>query len=163
MKKSNIKSAAFGLLASLFVAGAAQAADPGHKPPVMQTPTMGIPISGGMPQMGANCPAPYEKSTAGFDVSKGEFQCVKSAATCPDAYDSQRNDMTGQLTCTLKQVPAAPLGWAPGVGGGKLVYDSIPQPMINCPKSTPTWQWGTAYFKESWNRMGCRANLKPAS
>jgi hypothetical protein len=119
-------------------------------------------MAGAVLQMPATCPAPYTKYTNGMDESKGEYECVKSAATCPDAYDSHRNDANGELTCTLKQIPPAPTGWAPGAGGGNLVYTSIPQPMVNCPKATPTWQWGTTYWKESWNRMGCRANLKPA-
>lgn len=161
MKKTSIKSAAFSILACMVALGAAHAADPGPHVSATKPPVMNMPMGGGIPQM-TTCPAPYNKDTSGFDVKKGEFECIKTAATCPDAYDSQRNDMTGQLTCTLKQMPAAPLGWAPGMGGGKLVYESIPQPMINCPKSTPDWQWGTTYWKESWNRMGCRANLKPA-
>ena len=162
MNKTNLKNAAVWLLTSLTVIGAAHAADPklGNKPP-MTPPVMNLPVGGGVMQMAA-CPAPYNKDTSGFDVKKGEFECIKTAATCPDGYDSQRNDMNGQLTCTPKQLPGAPVGWTLGSGNGKIVYDSIPQPLINCPKSTPDWQWGTTYWKESWNRMGCRANLKPA-
>lgn len=108
------------------------------------------------------CPTPYSKYTSGMDVSKGESICVKSDATCPDAYTSARNEQNGQLTCTPKVSVASPNGWTPGSGTGVLVFNSIPQPMVKCPKTTPDWQWGTTYFKESWNRMGCRANLKPA-
>jgi hypothetical protein len=166
MKKTSLKNAAVWLLASLTVIGAAHAADPGpklgNKPP-MTPPVLNLPM-GGL-QMASVCPAPYNKDTGGFDVKKGEFECIKTAATCPDGYDSQRNDVTGQLTCTPKQIPGAPQGWVLQQAlstTGKYVYDSYPQPMINCPKSTPDWQWGTTYWKEGWNRMGCRANLKPA-
>jgi hypothetical protein len=109
-----------------------------------------------------NCPSPYTRYTQGVDVSKGEAYCVKSDGTCPEGYTSGRNQQTGQLTCTPKTPVDAPDGWTHGGGNGVLVFNSIPQPLVNCPKSTPDWQWGTTYFKESWNRMGCRANLKPA-
>jgi hypothetical protein len=108
------------------------------------------------------CPPPYAKYTQGVDVSKGEAYCVKSDATCPDGYTSSRNQQTGQLACTPKVAAAAPDGWSHGAGNGVLVFNSIPQPMVKCPKATPDWQWGTTYFKESWNRMGCQANNKPA-
>jgi hypothetical protein len=108
------------------------------------------------------CPTPYSKYTQGVDVSKGEAYCVKSDATCPEGYANNRNPQTGQLTCTPKVPVAAPDGWTHGSGNGELSFNSIPQPMVKCPKSTPDWQWGTTYYKESWNRMGCRANLKPA-
>lgn len=108
------------------------------------------------------CPAPYTKSTAGYDVSKGESQCIKSAGTCADGYVSQRNDQNGQLTCTPNAALQAPVGWTAGSGHGIYVFNSIPQPMVKCPKATKDWQWGTHYFTESWNRMGCIANLKPA-
>ena len=108
------------------------------------------------------CPTPYTKYTQGVDVSKGEAYCVKSDATCPDGYANNRNQQTGQLTCTPKVPVASPDGWTHGSGNGELSFNSIPQPMVKCPKSTPDWQWGTTYYKESWNRMGCRANLKPA-
>jgi hypothetical protein len=108
------------------------------------------------------CPTPYTRYTQGVDVSKGEAYCVKSDATCPEGYASNRNQQTGQLTCTPKVPVAAPDGWTHGSGNGELSFNSIPQPMVKCPKSTPDWQWGTTYYKESWNRMGCRANLKPA-
>lgn len=108
------------------------------------------------------CPTPYTRYTQGVDVSKGEAYCVKTDATCPEDYSNNRNPQTGQLTCTPKVPVAAPDGWTHGSGNGVLVFNSIPQPMVKCPKSTPDWQWGTTYFKEGWNRMGCRANLKPA-
>lgn len=108
------------------------------------------------------CPAPYTKSTAGYDVSKGESQCIKSAATCPDGYVSQRNDQNGQLTCTPAAAMQAQVGWSAGPAHGVYVFNSIPQPMVKCPKATKDWQWGTRYFTESWNRMGCIANPKPA-
>ncbi len=162
MKTSILKSAALMLLASVAVVGASHATEPAqrlgaNKQPVTVSPGMASAVM----QMAPTCPAPYMMSTQGFDTSKGEFECIKTAATCPDAYDSIRNDATGQLQCKLKQIPPAPPGWAPGTGGGALVYESIPQPMIACPKSTPTWQWGTFYWKDSWNRMGCRANFAP--
>ena len=109
------------------------------------------------------CPAPYVKNTQGMDVSKGESQCIKTDATCADGYTNNRNQQTGQLTCTPKVMPAAPLGWKQGTGYGSVVYDSIPQPLVKCPKATQDWKWGTSYFKESWNRMGCLANQKIAS
>jgi hypothetical protein len=163
MKKISFKHTALWLLASLAVVGAVHAADPGPKlgataPVINQT------LSAGIAQMPV-CPAPYVKDTGGFDVKKGEFECIKTAATCADGYISHRNDATGRLTCTPKQIPATPQGWvlqSTASTEGSYVFDSIPQPMINCPKSTPDWQWGTAYWKDGWNRMGCRANLKPA-
>jgi hypothetical protein len=108
------------------------------------------------------CPAPYTKSTQGLNVAKGEALCIKSAATCPEGYNGKTNDQTGQLTCTPKNDPQSPLGWTLGSASGVLIFNSIPQPMVFCPKSTPDWQWGTTYYKESWNRMGCTANIKPA-
>lgn len=109
------------------------------------------------------CPAPYVKHTLGMDVAKGESQCIKTDATCADGYSNNRNQQTGQLTCTPKAVPDAPLGWKQGTGNGSVVYDSIPQPPVKCPKATQDWKWGTSYFKEGWNRMGCMANPKIAS
>ncbi|MFS2033500.1 hypothetical protein ACEN8I_05680 [Polaromonas sp. CT11-55] len=108
------------------------------------------------------CPTPYTKYTQGVDVSKGEAYCVKTDATCPDTYASNRNPQNGQLTCTPKVPVAAPDGWTHGSGNGELIFNSISQPLVKCPKSTPDWQWGTTYYKEGWNRMGCRANMKPA-
>lgn len=108
------------------------------------------------------CPAPYTKSTSGLNVAKGEALCIKSAATCPEGYNGNTNQQTGQLTCTPKNDPQSPLGWTLGSASGLLVFNSIPQPLVYCPKSTPDWQWGTTYYKESWNRMGCTANIKPA-
>ena len=108
------------------------------------------------------CPAPYVKTTNGMDASKGESLCIKSAAICPDGYSGNTNDQNGQQTCTQKVDTTPPLGWKTGVGSGILVFNSIPQPMVKCPKATKDWQWGTKYYKESWNRMGCIANLKPA-
>lgn len=108
------------------------------------------------------CPAPYMKYTQGLNVAKGEALCAKSAATCPEGYNGKTNDQTGQLTCTPKNDPASPLGWTLGSASGVLIFNSIPQPMVYCPKATPDWQWGTTYYKESWNRMGCTANIKPA-
>jgi hypothetical protein len=115
------------------------------------------------------CPAPYTKSAAGMDVSKGESQCIKTEANCGNpGFVSQSNAQTGQLTCLpsshLAQhgasVPLGPTGWSGGrVGDSHVyVYNSNPQPVVNCPKSTPDWKSGSSYFKESWNRMGCRAN-----
>ena len=108
------------------------------------------------------CPAPYSKFTSGMDASKGESLCVKSAGTCADGYVSQRNDLNGQLTCIPNTPVPAPLGWSAGPGHGVYVFNSIPQPIVKCPKATKDWQWGTRYYTESWNRMGCIANLKPA-
>ncbi len=164
MKTSLLKNAALLLLASVAVAGASHATEPAHtlganKQAIAVTPAMAAATM----QLAPTCPAPYTMSTAGFDTSKGEFECIKTAATCPDGYTTQNNNSTGQVQCTLKPVPPPPLGWSLNSGGGAIVYDSIPQPMIACPKSTPSWQWGTAYWKDSWNRMGCRANFKPAS
>jgi len=109
------------------------------------------------------CPAPYVKYTQGLDVAKGESQCIKSDATCTDGYTNNRNQQTGQLTCTPKLIPESPLGWKQGAGNGAVVYDSVPQPPVKCPKATQDWKWGTSYFKEGWNRMGCMANPKIAS
>ena len=109
------------------------------------------------------CPVPYVKNTQGMDVAKGESQCIKTDATCADGYTNSRNQQTGQLTCTPKVIPDAPSGWKHGTGNGSVVYDSIPQPLVKCPKATQDWKWGTSYFKESWNRMGCLANQKIAS
>lgn len=162
MKTPAFKNTALWLLTAMLVCGAAHAATPAPGTTVNMPTPGGIALGGGI-QMDTVCPAPYHKDTSGWDVKKGESECIKTAATCPDAYDSHRNDQTGQLTCTLKQIPGAPQGWAPGTGGGTLVFESLPQPMVFCPKSTPDWKWGTVYWKDSWNRMGCRANLKPAS
>jgi hypothetical protein len=67
------------------------------------------------------------------------------------------DDATGKAACKTNQSPP---GWT--INDGTLTYNSIPQPMVPCPSSTPDWKWGTKYWKESWNRMGCVANLKPA-
>jgi len=67
-----------------------------------------------------------------------------------------------RLCLSQQNLLAVPLGWSPAAGHGVYTFNSIPQPMVKCPKATKDWQWGTRYFKESWNRMGCVANLKPA-
>jgi hypothetical protein len=152
----------------------AMPAIPGMPAPAGGKPAAGMGMGALQPQapviaMGAmtmseamTCPTPYTKYTQGVDVSKGEAYCVKPDATCPEAYTSNRNPQTGQLTCTPKVPVASPEGWTHGAGNGEQSFNSIPQPMVKCPTATPAWQWGTTYYKESWNRMGCRANLKPA-
>jgi hypothetical protein len=113
----------------------------------------------------AACPAPYVLSNDGVDIAKGERTCQKSQppSHCPDTSDRSWNAKTGQILCLPKTEPAAPLGWTHRKFSGAVVFDSNPQPQIQCPKSTPDWQWGSAYFKQSWDRMGCKANSKPSS
>jgi hypothetical protein len=151
-------------------APAAPAASGGGKPPAgagmgAMQPQAPVVVLGTVPMSEAmTCPSPYTRHTEGMDAAKGEALCIKSDATCLGDYISNRNQQTGQLTCVPKVPVGAPDGWthASGDGNGVLVFNSIPQPTVKCPKSTSDWQWGTTYYKESWNRMGCRANLKPA-
>ncbi len=156
MNAKSLSKFALSLTFTVSLCAATHAANnvpsPKSLPPVQHMPPLQVQV--------ASCPAPYVMSTQGFDTKKGEYQCIKTDATCPDGFNSATNEQTGQLTCTPKQTPQ---GWSQGAGGGKLVYDSAPQPNVYCPSSTPDWKWGTKYFKESWNRMGCIANLKPAS
>lgn len=160
MKKINLIPCAIALCLLTSMGASFAAAGPA----VVTTNTMTPHAPVMIPMMSEDtvCPAPYTKSTQGYDVSKGESQCIKTAGTCADGYVSQRNDQNGQLTCTPAAALAAPPGWSPAAGQGVYVFNSIPQPMVKCPKATKDWQWGTHYFKESWNRMGCIANLKPA-
>jgi hypothetical protein len=72
------------------------------------------------------------------------------------------NDQSGKLVCTPKITAQCPEGWSGGAVDGKLVCNSNLQPHVSCP-ATPDWKWGTSYYKDSWNKMGCSANIKPAS
>lgn len=158
-----MKKHAFCLLALITLGGAAYAAGAGPNTVAKDMPTPGVARLGSMVMSDTTtCPAPYTKYSQGVDASKGESYCVKSDATCPEGYSSNRNQQNGQLTCTPKAAVPAPDGWSPGFGTGVLVFNSVPQPLVKCPKSTPDWQWGTTYYKEGWNKMGCRANIKPA-
>ncbi len=84
----------------------------------------------------ASCPAPYLYHTDNSDGGKGEFYCKKYEPTCPAGWTGSVDKATGTLTC-----------------------NSTPQPNIACPKSTPTWASGASYYKESWDKMGCKANV----
>lgn len=85
----------------------------------------------------ASCPAPYFYHTDGSDGGKGEYYCKKAEPTCPTGWAGSVDKATGTLTCT-----------------------SIPQPTIPCQKSTPTWKWGAIYYKEGWDKMGCKAGIQ---
>lgn len=115
----------------------------------------------GIFMMEMNCPNPYHKYTQGVNQSKGEYYCVKQNVSCPAGFTGSMDSQTGKLVCTPQITATCPEGWTGGVVDGKLVCNSIPQPNIPCPKATPDWKWGTAYYKESWNKMGCNANLEP--
>jgi len=146
-------------LALLLLCTSIHAAQPGDKPtattPQAPRPQLSLDFTG-------ICPSPYEKLTQGIDTSKGEYYCLKANVGCPAGFTGAMDSVTGKLSCTPVITAQCPVGWSGGAVDGKLVCNSIPQPLVACPKNTKDWQWGTSYAKNSWNRMGCFANLKPA-
>ncbi|MBL8515815.1 MAG: hypothetical protein JNM76_02505 [Betaproteobacteria bacterium] len=122
------------------------------------------------------CPTGYEKK--GGNSEKGEIKCVKVQGQCPEDYklwyvvgDGGASALPslfspGTMVCVRKPGnPECP----PGYQGGKdskeenLVYCAPdPQPTLPCPTATPQWKWGSMYFKQGWQVMGCTANVEPA-
>ena len=103
------------------------------------------------------CPAPYYKvaNNPDVDASKGESLCKKNQAFCSSDYVGSTNHQTGSLTCTPKAEIVPPLDWKNATANGVVVYDSIQQPEVKCPKSTPTSPWATVFYRTSWDQMGC--------
>lgn len=113
------------------------------------------------------CPGGYDYYPGGdvgtpTDKEKGVAFCVKKKPACPDHFFPNFSEATGDLICTPNIQAACPDGWTGGVVDGKLVCKSKPQPFVLCP-TTEKWQWGTKYYKENWNKMGCYENGKVAN
>lgn len=110
------------------------------------------------------CPNGYERQYSGSaeDMKKGLVKCVKQPANCPAGWEGSTDINTGVLACVQKNLPSCPFGWQGGVQNGKLVCNPNPPVKMNCPASTPDWQWGTSYFSQGWNLIGCTPNVKPA-
>jgi hypothetical protein len=112
----------------------------------------------------AACPAPYVKRVDGVDQARGEYYCERTAPTCPAGGIPQvlvRGNQARFSCVTNLALANCPDGWTGAKAKGTLTCDSISQPKIVCPTSA-AWQWGATYYTESWNKMGCRANPKPA-
>jgi len=113
------------------------------------------------------CPDPYKikygKGTgpSPTDFEKGEATCTKPAPECPAGFTAEFDTQTAVLQCTPIITATCPPGWTGGAYKSKLICTSIKQPHVSCPTSDK-WEWGTKYFTESWNIMGCYANNKPA-
>ena len=153
-----MKKISFAIATLLITGAVANAADntgkPPTKPPPPSTSTQLNPHL---------CPAPYEKFEVPITdgIAKGEYFCKKKPAPCPANFYGSVDTSNGELTCHPDVVPSPPISWSKGKLTGTIVFESNPQPLINCPTS-PDWQWGTVYYKDSWNKMGCMARLKPA-
>jgi hypothetical protein len=108
------------------------------------------------------CPAPYYKVTNNPNVnaSKGESLCRKNQAFCAAGYVGSTNHQTGLLTCTPTPGPNPPLDWSNASANGVVVFESILQPVVACPASTKTSQLPTAYYRNSWDEMGCTVQLQ---
>jgi hypothetical protein len=126
-------------------------------PAVANAIVVGAPASG-------QCPDGYTKdaSTSSEDVKKGALRCVKNAVSCPQGWVGTMEPSTGALTCTVANPPTCPAGWHGNAQTGKLVCNPVTPAKLNCPANTPDWQWGTKYYSENWNVVGCNPNLKPA-
>lgn len=154
-----MKKISFAIATLLFASVAAHAADKPIQPPV--TP----PKKDSTMQLNPHiCPAPYEKFEVPISdgIAKGEFFCKKKPAPCPSGFYGSVDLTNGDLTCHPEVSPKPPLSWSNGKLTGIVIFTSTPQPMISCPTS-PEWQWGTAYYTQSWNIMGCKPRSKPAS
>lgn len=113
------------------------------------------------------CPDPYKikygKGTGSSptDFEKGEATCTKPAPECPAGFTAEFSTQTAILQCTPIITATCPPGWTGGAYNHKLICSSVKQPPVSCP-TTDKWEWGTKYFTESWNIMGCYANNKLA-
>jgi hypothetical protein len=149
-------------LVSLLLGGAQSHAASAINPASSANRSSMPPAGGPMPVV--NCPFGYEKQNSGTaeDMKKGLVKCVKPVANCPQGWEGSTNINTGVLTCLQKVLPSCPNGWQGGVQSGKLICNPNPPAKMICPTSTPDWQWGTSYFSQGWNLVGCTPNVKPA-
>jgi len=124
---------------------------------------VGALAAAGTPPPG-QCPDGYTKdsSTPSDQVKKGALRCVKTPASCPQGWTGSTDPGTGALICTLANPPACPPGWHGNIQNGKLTCNPLQPAKLNCPANTPDWEWGTKYYSESWNVVGCTPNVKPA-
>ena len=122
------------------------------------TPNLGL-----MPV--GQCPAdPWHKIVQNSNDETGKLRCIRTNPSCPAGWKKLAyNDQTGAITCVPEVAGACPMGWKGGMNAstGVLACEPDPTPVIACAKSTPKNQWGTTYYKESWNILGCSENLAP--
>ncbi len=115
-------------------------------------------------QMPGVCPpAPYHKIPENSDDATGKLRCIQPNPSCPEGWKQGAFDSNiGRLTCVPAVEPKCPAGFSGGMQNGSLVCTAhMPQPKIACPKATPANKWGTTYYAESWNVVGCSVNLEP--
>ncbi|TWO68743.1 hypothetical protein FN976_22395 [Caenimonas sedimenti] len=125
-------------------------------PPMVVAPNL---VIGGMVPM---CPpAPYKEDIR--NLQTGKLHCYQPNPSCPTGWkQASFNDGTGQLQCVTAVDPVCPAGFDGSYAGGVLKCVPKPQPKVACVTGAlPQNPWGTSYYAEGWNRLGCSVNLAP--
>jgi hypothetical protein len=129
---------------------------------VTAAPVMQANLAGAFSSVVPHCPpAPYKEGER--NTQTGKLHCYQPNPSCPAGWkQASFSDATGQLQCVINAEPACPAGFDGDYANGVLKCLPKPQPKVACaPGALPANPWGTSYYKEGWNRLGCSVNLAP--
>jgi hypothetical protein len=106
-------------------------------------------------------PAPYKEDAR--DTQTGKLHCHQPNPSCPAGWkQASFSDATGQLQCVAAVEPSCPAGFDGSYANGVLKCMPKPQPKVACATGAlPANPWGTSYFTQNWNVLGCSVNLAP--